>query len=189
MSETPIDVAERTLTLEEYRALPEEDGNRVELVRGRLVREPRPGGAHGWLAVELIVRIESYARKHDLGRTVTEAGFLLADEPPTVRGPDVAFISAEELPPDGPPEGYWRQPPDLAIEVVSPSNTAAGIQAKVLEYLDAGTRMVWVVDPGTESVTAYRSREEIRVLTAGEAVEGGDVLSSFRMELSELFER
>lgn len=60
------------------------------------------------------------------------------------------------------------------MEIVSPSNTAAEIQEKILEYLAAGTRLAWVVDPETESVTVYRSREDVRLLTIGDALEGGN---------------
>ncbi|HUP00585.1 MAG TPA: Uma2 family endonuclease [Gemmatimonadota bacterium] len=78
--------------------------------------------------------------------------------------------------------------PDLAVEIVSPSNTAADIQEKVLEYLAAGSRLVWVVHPRSRSVTVYRSREEIRVLVEGESLEGDDVLPGFRLGVSELLE-
>lgn len=180
---TAVDI----LTIEEYLNLPEDDTVRDELVRGRLVREPRPGGRHGWLVSELAFRLESYARKRGLGRAVVESGFVLAEDPPTVRGPDLAFLAADGLPPDGPPTGFWRRAPDLAVEVVSPSNTAAEIQRKVLEYLAAGTRLVWVVDPQTRSVTTYRSRKDARVLTEGDPLDGGAVVPGFRIDLAELF--
>lgn len=137
------------LTLEQFEQLPEEDEFLLELVRGRVVREPRPGGRHGWITSELFWRIASFVRERELGWTLVETGFVLADDPPTVRGPDVAFLARENLPVDGAPVGMWRRPPDLAVEVVSPTNTAADVQEKVLEYLAAGTRLVWVVDPAT----------------------------------------
>lgn len=175
------------LTLAEFERLPEEDEFLLELVRGRVVKEPRPGGRHGRVTSELFWRIESFVRERELGWTLVETGFLLADDPPTVRGPDVAFLARERIPSDGAPLGMWRQPPDLAVEVVSPTDTAAEIQDKVLEYLAAGTRLVWVVDPATESATAYRSRGEVRLLTAGDVLDGSDVLPGFRLELAELF--
>lgn len=175
------------LTLEEFERLPEENEHRVELVRGYLVREPRPGAEHGWLTGKLIGRIDEHAREGELGITVTETGFLLSVDPPTVRGPDLAFIAAENLPPEGIPRGFWRMAPDLAVEVVSPSNTAAEIREKVLEYLACGSRLVWVVDPATRSVSAYRSRTDIRLLTEGDVLEGADVLPDFRLTIAELF--
>lgn len=176
------------LTLEEFQRLPEEDEHRVELVRGRIVREPRPGARHGWLAGRIYVILEAYGRETGFGMAAIETGFLLAEDPPTVRGPDVAFIAEERLPAEGIPVGFWPLAPDLAVEVVSPSNSAAEIQEKVLDYLAVGTRLVWVVDPDTGSVTVYRSRDDVRVRTKGDALDGGDVLPGFRLEVTDLFE-
>lgn len=178
---------ERIYTLSEYERLPEEDGHRVELVEGRLVREPRPNAEHSWLTTKLSALILAYTEKNGLGLTLAEPGFLLSDDPPTVRGPDIAFISRGNLPARGFPRTFWRVPPDLAVEVVSPSNTRAEIREKVLEYLSAGTRLVWVVDPRTRSVTAYRSRTDVRVLTGSDSLGGYDVLPGFRLRVSDLF--
>lgn len=175
------------LTLEEFERLPEEDSYRVELVRGRLVREPAPGAEHGWLAANLFREIDPFARERGLGRTFFDVGFILSDDPPTVRVPDLAFLVAARLAVEGVPSGFWRRAPDLAVEVVSPSNTVAEIQEKVVEYLDTGARLVWVVDPKSRSVTAYRSRSDIRLLRMGEALDGADVLPDFHMPLSDLF--
>ncbi len=175
------------LTLEEFERLAENDGFRVELTHGRLVREPRPGGEHGLIAGELVGRIHHHARMHGLGRVVTETGFLLSEDPPTVRGPDVAFLSAKRYPPAGAPKGYWRLAPDLAIEIVSPSNTATEIQEKVLGFLEAGTSLVWVVDPANRTVTEFRSKSQVRVLADGDALDGSDILPGFRLEISDLF--
>jgi Uma2 family endonuclease len=182
------DAIEGLLTLEEFERLPEEDEYLLELVRGRLVREPRPGGEHGLLAGELVGRLHYHVRLHGLGRVVTETGFLLSEDPPTVRGPDVAFISAKRFPKAGAPSGFWRFAPDLAVEIVSSSNTATEIQEKVLEYLESGATLVWVVDPRIRTVTVFRSRTEVRVLTDGEILDGADVLPGFQLEVSELFE-
>ena len=179
---------ERTYTLSEYEQLPEEDGYWIELVEGRLVREPRPNAEHSWIATELAGRIREHVRKKRLGITLGEAGFLLADEPPTVRGPDVAFIARANLPPGGFPRPFWTVPPDLAVEIVSPSNTRAEIREKVLEYLAAGTQLVWVVEPRDRSVTTYRSRTDVRELKSAETLDGFDVLPGFRLQVAHLFE-
>lgn len=169
--------------------MPEEDAHRVELSRGRVVREPRPGAEHGWLAATLVRLLGSHAEEGDLGLVVTETGFLLARDPATVRGPDAAFIARGRLPEDGIPRGFWTVPPSLAVEVVSPSNTAAEIQEKVLEYLEAGSDRVWVVDPDTRTVTVWRPPAEARVLREGEVVDGEDLLPGFRLEVAALFRR
>lgn len=177
------------VTLEEFRRMPEEDAYRVELSRGRVVREPRPGAEHGWLAGRLVGLLSSHVEEHALGVVATETGFLLREHPSTVRGPDVAFVSEDRLSAEGIPRGFWTVPPDLAVEVVSPSNTAAEIQEKVLEYLEAGTQLVWVVDPMTRSVTVWIPPAEAHVLRDGEVLDGGAVLPEFRLEVSTLFRR
>lgn len=181
------ETTERFYTLSEYERLPEDDGHWTELVEGRLVREPRPNAEHSWLTMKLSALILAHAEKDRLGLTVVEPGFVLADDPPTVRGPDIAFIARENLPPEGFPPVFWTIPPDLAVEVVSPSNTRAEIREKVLEYLAAGTRLVWVVEPRTRSVAAYRSRTDVRVLTGSDTLGGHDVLPGFRLRVSDLF--
>lgn len=182
-----VETIERLLTLEEYERLPD-DGYRDELVRGRLVREPLPGGIHDWVAGNLFRSLDRYAEQHSLGHVAFDTGFLLSRDPPTVRGPDVAFLSWERIPSEGPPKGFWETAPDLAVEVLSPSNTAAKINDKVLEYLAAGTRLVWVVDPETRCVTVYRSQKDVHVLTIDDALGGDEVLPGFRLPLSQVFD-
>lgn len=176
------------LTLEEYASLPEEDESIVELVRGRLVREPRPGARHGEIAGRIFYALETFVRERGGGAVAFEAGFLLVEDPPTVRGPDVAFIASERLPPGETPKGFWPLAPDLVVEVLSPSNRTTAVLEKVLEYLSAGTRLVWVVDPETESVMTYPSPEGVRVLTRGDVLDCGELLRGFRLDVAELFE-
>ena len=183
---TRAETVERSISVEEFEHHREEDGYRTELVRGRLVREPRPAAEHTWLASELYWRIESHVREHGLGRTLFDAGFLLDDNPPTIRIPGMAFL-AHPGPAEERPTGFWTIAPDLAVEIVSRSNTASEIQGKVLEYLASGTRLVWVVEPATRSVTSYRSRKDVEVLTEEDDLDGGDVLPGFRFRISDLF--
>lgn len=174
-------------TLDEFRRLPHADG-RTELVRGRVVREPPAGFAHGDLGSGLLTRLRIYARHRGLGTVVgPDTGFVLSEEPPTVRSPDVAFVRAEKLR-GGRPEGYAPFAPDLAVEVVSPSNTVVEVQERVLDYLDAGTAVVWVVEPAHRRITEYRSRSDIRILGPDDQLEGGAVLPDFAIPVSEVFE-
>lgn len=177
------------LTLEEFERLPEEDAFRQELSRGQLVREPRPGARHGWLAARLFRAIDGHVRERELGAAVIETGFLLPLHPATVRGPDVAFISKERLPPGEVPTGFWPLAPDVAVEVLSPSNTAAQMQEKVLEYLEAGSRLVWVVDPRSRTVTVWRPPARGRVLREEEVLDGVDVVRGLRLEVADIFDR
>lgn len=178
---------QRPLTLEEFEALPEEDGARLELVEGTVVREPRPGARHGRLTTRLASALHTHAENRGLGVVCTDFGVVLAEDPTTVRGPDIGFVAAERLRAEDLPTGFLRVAPDLAVEIVSPSNTASEIQRKVLEYLAAGSRLVWVVDSETRSVSTYRSRAEAYLLGEGDVLDGEDVLPGFRMALEELF--
>lgn len=173
------------MTIEEFERLPDEV-SRLELVRGHVIREPPAGFEHGGIAAQIATCLNTYVRQHALGKVLTgEPGFVLFDDPPTVRAPDVAFVARDRLPAD--PRGFARLAPDLAVEIVSSSNTLSEIQDKVFDYLEAGARIVWVVEPRGRTVTIYRSREEIRILTSNQEIEGAEVLPGFRIEVSEFF--
>jgi Uma2 family endonuclease len=176
---------EQSLTLEEYEALPEDPYFRDEVSRGRLVREPRPGYRHGSVVARIAHLLSSYVDAHPgTGRVVAESGFILEDTPLTLRGPDVAFVRAER---DTPQKSFFRGWPDIAIEVVSPSNTAAELQEKVLEFLDAGTALVWVVYPDTRIVVEYRSPAEFSLLRATDVL-ATPLLPGLGATVAELFE-
>lgn len=188
MATYPTSSGERRLTIAEFEHLPDEEC-RMELVRGRVVREPPAGAEHGRLDVEVAYRLRCFLEEHPLGTAYgAETGFILATEPPTVRAPDAAVVLAARVPPE-PVHGFFPGPPDLAVEIVSPSNTADEIQEKALDYLDAGCRLLWVVYPMRRSVAVYRNRSEIRLLGPGEELDGGDVLPGFRLPVERLFAR
>jgi Uma2 family endonuclease len=88
-----------------------------------------------------------------------------------------------------PSDRLGRTPPDLAVEIVSPSNRAAELQERVLDYFDAGIRLVWVIDPSSSTVTVYRAHADIRLLRGDDELDGGDVLPGFRLPLGELFRK
>jgi Uma2 family endonuclease len=123
--------------------------------------------------------------RHRAGIVVSASGFVLERSPPTVRGPDVAFISASRVPQL--PAGYVDAAPDIAIEVLSPSNRPDEMRLEVREYFNAGARLVWIVDPRSKTVTVYSSLERCRVLTLRDELDGGDVLPQFRLSLARLF--
>lgn len=177
---------ERTYTIAEYRSLPEEDEFlAAELVEGRLVREPRPGRRHGTTVVRLARALLDYADSHG-GVVTTETGFVLIEDPPTIRGPDVAWVRDPDKP-SSDPDDFFHGAPDLAVEVVSPSNSSSDIQQKVLEYFEAGARQVWVVHPRTRSVVAHGSAHAARVLREVDVLDGGELLPGFEMRVAEIF--
>lgn len=178
---------EDLLTIEEFERLPD-DGFRSELVRGRVVREPPAGMDHGEIGNRLAFLVTGFVRRHGLGKVYNaDTGFVLFEDPPTVRAPDVAFVSCSRVPSPAESVGFGRLAPDLAVEVLSPSNTAAAIIDKVEDYLKAGTRLVWVVEPCRRSVTVYRSRSEIRLLGGDDELGGYDVLPGFSLRVSNIF--
>jgi Uma2 family endonuclease len=181
-------VAKTRMTAEELLRLPD-DGKRYELVEGELKEMAPAGGRHGSVAATLAILLGQHARERRLGVVLAaETGFRIYRNPETVRAPDVSFVARERIPPGGPPDGYWDLAPDLAAEVVSPNDTAAELQSKVQMWLDAGTRLVWVLYPNTRSVVVYESSKEIHALTPGETLRGGNVVPGFEHPVADIFE-
>jgi Uma2 family endonuclease len=178
---------EGLLSVEEYEQLRDEPGYRTELSRGLLVREPQPGAIHGEVTGRIYFALDSFVRERGLGRVTNQTGFLLATLPRTVRGPDVAFVRRDRVPTE-PPKSFWPFAPDLAIEVASPSNSLSDLQEKVIEYFEAGTEQVWIIEPRTRTVTIYRSLSDITLLRETETIDGGDLLPGFSVRIAGLFE-
>ncbi|MBW3534671.1 MAG: Uma2 family endonuclease [Gemmatimonadetes bacterium] len=180
---------EHGLSLSDFEELPEEPGYRMELVGGRLVREPRPAPLHARVLSKLVHSLVDWAGYSGHGVVLTDAGFVLAEDPVTVRVPDVSFVSKERIPADDPyGQGFWHMAPDLAAEVLSPSNTATEIQQKVLEYFEAGARAAWIVDPRLRTVTVCDSATKARLLIGEAELDGGSVLPGLRLPLASLFD-
>jgi Uma2 family endonuclease len=177
--------AQRLLTIAEYERLPGSDEYLIELSRGVLVREPRPGRPHGTAVMLMGKYLVDYALEHG-GVVTTETGYVLEEGPDTLRGPDVAYTRRDPTP-YREPGGFIRGAPDLAVEVISPSNTWVDIQAKVQQYFGAGGRLVWIVHPGARSVVVHTSPTESHTLREHETLDGGDVLPGFALPVAELF--
>lgn len=148
-----------------------------------------PAGAkHGDIALEIGARIRIHATDHRLGRTFgAETGFLLTRDPDTVRAPDAAFVSQARLPETGVPVGYFPGAPDLAVEVVSPGDTAGEVEEKVQMWLTHGASLVWVIYPATRTVTAYRRDGSANVLLDDDLLDGEAVLPGFTFPIDRLF--
>ena len=163
------------------------DGSRYELSRGELVPMTPVGIRHAGVVSNLNRLLGNYVKEKSLGLVGPEGGFYLARNPDTLRAPDVAFISKGRLAKEGIPEKFANFPPDLAVEVLSPEDTASEILKKVEEYLAAGVPLVWIADPATQTVTVYSSLQDVKVLTADQALDGGEVLPGFRAKIAEIF--
>jgi Uma2 family endonuclease len=166
------------MTADEYLRTPD-DGFRHELQAGRLIAEPQPFPRHAQIQAQLTRILGEFVEKHSLGVVLTEGGFLLNRNPDTVRGPDVAFVRADRFDAAEAGRSYFRGAPDLAVEVLSPSNRPGDIHAKVADYLAAGARLVWIIDPMHEIVDVYRSLLSPGRIPAGGVLEGEDVLPGF----------
>lgn len=177
------------LTAEALERLPRDPLQRYELVRGELVTMTPVGGEHGVIAAKFAARLLLHVEQHQLGVVMVEAGYRLESNPDTIRGPDVSFLSTARIPAGGLPKGFIPGAPDLAVEVVSPDDVAADVEAKVQEYLAHGVRLVLVVHPRTRTVTAYRPDGTARVLRSGDAVDGADVVPAFTLAVDDLFAR
>ena len=157
---------------------------RTELVRGVLVVREPAGYQHGDVAMRLAAAIFTHVQARGLGRVfAAETGFTLARKPDTVRAPDVAFISTARLP-DPPPRGFAELAPDLAVEVLSPDDRPGEVLAKVADWLNAGARLVWVVDPVRVLARVYRADGSESMLDETDALRGEDLLPGFEYPLS-----
>ena len=161
---------------------------RTELVRGRMiVREPA-GFRHGDIAMAIAARMHPFVRENKLGRVLAaETGFKLFTNPDTVRAPDVAFVRHERIP-DPLPRGFAPFAPDLAVEVLSPDDRPGEVLAKVADWLKAGTRLVWVVDPDRRLARVYRADGTESEMSETGALKGEEVLPGFECALLDVLD-
>ncbi len=179
---------EDLVTAEQLYELPD-DGVRHELLRGMLVSEPLPSRLHGSTVTRFAEILGSFVRSRRLGVVYTgDTGFVLARQPDTVRGPDVAFVSADRERGAGKARGFFPGAPDLAIEVLSPNDRTREVLGKVSDYLAAGCRLVWVVNPVREEVSVFRSPFRPRVFAGEDDLDGEDLRPGFSVRVAEIFE-
>ncbi|MCS6911512.1 MAG: Uma2 family endonuclease, partial [Anaerolineales bacterium] len=137
--------------------------------------------------MRLAWRLAAFVESRNLGVvTLAETGFQLSRDPDTVRAPDVAFIRSERWP-KKPPKGYLTFAPDLVVEVVSPNDEPDAVQAKIVEWLNAGVQAALVVYPGSRQIAVYRSLRQITILTDGDTLELPDLLPGFTCPVSDIF--
>jgi|SRR5581483_27149 len=175
------------MTLDEFFKLHGHESN-VELVRGQVVRYPMAGAKHGFINVNAAMIIGGFVRSHKLGRVMSNDTFVrvAAD---TVRGADVCFLSYARLPTGQPlPDGILEVPPELVVEVKSPSDLWTDLLGKVLDYLRAGVAAVVVIDPKTESASVFRPGERQDVFEKDQTLTLPDVLPGFEVPVARFFE-
>jgi Uma2 family endonuclease len=176
-------MAPATMTAEELLRLNIQD-KRSELVRGRLVVREPAGFAHGVVVSRIGEQVAAFVRTQGLGLVVAaETGFTLERSPDTVRAPDVGFVHRDRVP-NPLPRGYADFAPDFAVEVLSPDDRPGEVLAKVADWLRAGTRLVWIVDPIRRTARVYRADGTESFLTLEDSLDGEDVLPGFLLPLS-----
>jgi Uma2 family endonuclease len=174
-------------TASELYAMPD-DGFRYELVRGELRKMAPSGWEHGLVVVNVTVLVGRHVKTNNLGAcSGAETGFKIASDPDTVRAPDLAFVRRERIPEGDPTQKFFEGAPDLAVEVVSPGDSYAEVEEKVEQWLAAGARAVWVLNPKPRSVTVYRSMTDVTRLSEADELDGGEVVPGFRCKVSEIF--
>lgn len=157
-----------------------------ELVEGELVPMSPPGFDHGCIVSDIAAILREFVRTGKLGLVAVEAGFWVSHDPDTVRSPDVAFVRAERIPPGG-VRAFFDGAPDLAVEVISPSDRASDVLAKAQDWLQSGCTAVWVVDPETRTVTVYSRRPQTLFLSLNDTLACEELLPGFCLPVSQLF--
>ena len=152
------------MTAEEFMELPDDDGFRYELINGELEKMPLPGPPHGRIAFRLAVHLGQFILGHELGEGfANDTGFQLTSNPDTVLGPDFAFVTNEHFAKGRDKKGYWPGAPDLAVEVLSPSDRPGKVKQRISRWFSLGAKQLWIVDPKHSTVTVYRSLGRLQI--------------------------
>jgi Uma2 family endonuclease len=162
---------------------------RYELVRGELRQMTPAGHVHGRVAADVLIRLGAFVREHRLGATyAAETGFYLRRNPDTVRAADASFVAAARLASMAlSPDGYFPGAPDLAIEVISPSDTYTEVDEKVGEWLEAGCLAVVILDPRRKTGTVHRPGSDVVRLAETELLALPDLLPGWSLPLGEIW--
>ena len=174
------------LTAEEFYVFCCKNDGRYELVDGEVVDLAPPNDEHGEIAANVGAGFINYSRRRGVGRARVETGYTLRTGPDTVRGPDVSFVFHPRL--EGRGSGFPVGAPDIAVEIVSPSDTAAEVARKVAEYLAAGSQRVWVVYPAGRRVVIHRADGSVISYSGDNVITDEELLPGFSLPLSEIFE-
>lgn len=184
MSVATPEIEEKLLTAEEMFAMG--DAGPCELVEGVIIRMTPTVMIHGIIVTRLSEALNRFSREHNLGQVgAGDVGFITRRDPDTVRAADVLFIAAGRLS-GAKGEGFLPIAPDLAVEVVSPGDRWSEVLTKVNEYLTAGVRLIWIVDPRTRTIHVYRPGR-VEQLSADDTMDGGDVLPGFALPVGDIF--
>jgi len=170
--------AEAEITLDPERS--------YEIVDGVPEEKEMPGARHGGISSRIDRRLGTFVEANGLGEVYAETSFQIGTNE---RVPDLAFVSRDRIPSEGEPETKWLIVPDLAIEIVSPTDYYEKVHTKALMYLSAGVKQVWIISPESQTITIYRSEMNIMAFPAESELVSEDLLPGFRLRLSEIFKK
>lgn len=163
------------------------NSNRYEIVYGEIRERTMPNPQHGRIQAKIAIKLGIYLEQTNLGVVYTETLFEFAKN--LNRIPDVAFIAFENFPSEGEEKGSrWHIPPDLAIEVISPTDIYEDVQEKIIEYFTFGVKQVWIVSPESKTLTIYHSLKKTTIYSKEDELICEDILPNFRLQLSEIFQ-
>ena len=156
-----------------------------EIVDGQPEEKEIGGARHGGVGMRLGAELWMHVKAHKLGGVYgPDTTFLIGRNE---RLPDVSFVAAARIPPEGEPEGRWEIAPDLAVEIISPNDLYEKVTSKVWEYLAAGVRQVWLISPEHRTVIVYHSPTQTTILTEADELANDELLPGFRLRVGELF--
>lgn len=159
---------------------------RYEIVYGEIKERSMPSPVHGRIQAKISAKLLSHVEENNLGAVYTETHFEFAEH--LSRVPDVAFVSFERFPEGGEDKSSrWHIAPDLAVEVISPTDDYEDVQEKITEYFTFGVRQVWIISPESKTLTVYFTRTDVKILTENDELTGEEVLPGFHLKLSEIF--
>jgi Uma2 family endonuclease len=159
-----------------------------ELVRGEVRMMTPASGSHGVIAGRVFAALYAFVEQHRLGICFPDnTGFLLPGLEDTVRSPDAAYLARARLPADGLGAGWVRAAPNLVVEIASPSESTVDLEAKVQDYLAAGTEIIWIIDPVLSRIVVRTAAHADRVLQSSDLLDGGSVLPGFSVAVGPLF--
>ena len=178
----------RLVTAEEFERIPHDPPfNRFELVEGRVVRMSPVSFEHGRVVMRLGLVLGRHLEQQPVGAIGADVGFKLASNPDTVRGPDVAFLRKERVPADG--RGFYKGPPDLVIEVLSPDDRPGEVRAKTEQYLATGVAVVVIVDPEERATMTFRpGSSPVALSLPSDVLDLSDAIAGFRCSLHDIFQ-
>lgn len=183
-----MSVKQHLMTAEELWEMPDVSGNGFELVDGEVVEGSPANARHGLIVGKVYKRLEHHAEQHDLGLVFPyNVGYVLRRNPDLVRAPDVSFLARNSTPEGDELDRFVEGPPTLAVEVVSPHDRSEETHRRVRDYLESGTRQVWVLWPKRSAVSVYSPNADTRELGPESQLDGGYVLPGFSVQVGDLF--